>query len=89
MFHRTSQKLGRSIVSRGFHSNRSTILSKSTPLYITFVAVGAVAFEFFYGKASETVWAYFNQGVSLFFSFFFSYLIFFLIFFRNSFIMLV
>mmetsp|Transcript_916 Transcript_916/g.912 ORF Transcript_916/g.912 Transcript_916/m.912 type:complete len:81 (-) Transcript_916:62-304(-) len=62
MFHRTSQKLGRSIVSRGFHSNRSTILSKSTPLYITFVAVGAVAFEFFYGKASETVWAYFNQG---------------------------
>lgn len=73
-FNRASHQVGRVIGSKAFSSKRKAFWGKLSPLYLTYIVVGAIGFEFFYGKFSESVWIILNQGVSIYFYFLFIYL---------------
>lgn len=38
--------------------------SKSSPVHVTAILVGCVAFEFFYGAVTDGIWESLNKGVS-------------------------
>jgi hypothetical protein len=78
---------GRQILSsavgakRYFSLSKSTSWKKSSPVHVTAILVGCVAFEFFYGVLTDSIWESLNKGVSYSILF---YLLFFILC-RNSF----
>lgn len=49
---------------RFFSSSKGRSWGKSSPVHVTAILVGCVAFEFFYGALTDTIWGGLNKGVS-------------------------
>ena len=62
---RSTQKIGGALGAKRFLSKGKTFWGKSSAVYFTYIVVGAVTFEVVYGAATDSLWEYFNRGVSL------------------------
>lgn len=50
---------------RNLSTSKGRSWSKSSPVHVTAILLGCVAFEFFYGAITESIWEGLNKGVRI------------------------